>query len=264
MAKEISMKIAGHEILDHEVFAVSQIRYKKDGKPLECNTATGFFYKHKGQLYFITNRHAVFDVEDCFFPDELILSLHKKIGISGDFSINLRDSNHEKLWLEHLQYQYVDIAVIRVDEEKIKEKGFHVEAFSRDYDLPGNRYISIGDYLLVVGYPLGIHDGKHNTPIIRSAIMASVYPLPFDGKPYFLIDSCLHEGTSGSPVLLQPTTVIRYTNGRAEVVMDRKESFKRYLLGIHCADWDKYNQTNLNFVWYAKLITEIIEGNQDE
>ncbi len=224
------MKIAGHMILDHEVFAVSQIHYKKDGKSLEHDSATGFFYRHRGQLYFITNRHAVFDVEECFFPDELVLSLHKETGISRDFSIKLHDSNCKRVWLEHPQYQYVDIAVIPIKEEKIKEEKFHITAFSKDYDLPGDRYISIGDYLLVVGYPLGIHDSKHNTPIIRSAIMASVYPLPFRGKPYFLIDSCLHEGTSGSPVLLQPTTVIRYIDGRAEVVMDRIESFKRYLL----------------------------------
>ena len=106
--------------------------------------------------------------------------------------------------------------------------------------------VSIGDDLLVIGYPLGIRDTKHKTPIIRSAIMASVYPLPFDGMPYFLIDSFLHEGTSGSPVLLKPSTVNRYINRGAELNLDRISSFEKKLIGIHSGsfipvDWNPCN-----------------------
>ncbi len=258
------MKILDYEIRDHEVFAVSQVRFKKNGKTLESCSATGFFYEQDDKLYFITNQHVVIDEEKCFVPDEIILNLHKKIGNSVGFPIKLYDSSRKPLWLEHPTYHNdVDVVAIPVDKNRMTE--FHIESFSKDFCLPRNRYVSIGDDLLVVGYPLGIYDSAHNTPIIRSAIMASVYPLPFKGKCCFLIDSCLHNGTSGSPVLLKPSVVVRYNSGHADVIMDRHESFKRYLLGIHSeqfipVDSVEYDPTNLNVIWYAKLIPEIING----
>ena len=93
--------------------------------------------------------------------------------------------------------------------------------------------------LIVVGYPLGLYDSMHNTPIIRSATIAIVYPLPFEGKDYFLIDSRLHKGTSGSPVILKP---------------------QDNLVGIHSGQLEE--DTNLNIVWYAELIPEIICGKK--
>jgi hypothetical protein len=69
--------------------------------------------------------------------------------------------------------------------------------------------------------------------VLRQLRHATPYSQPFRGRQGFLIDSQLHNGTSGSPVLAKPTTFIRNFNGRAELVHDRIKSFKKYPIGVH-------------------------------
>ncbi|NPV63623.1 MAG: trypsin-like peptidase domain-containing protein [Methanotrichaceae archaeon] len=264
------------KILDREVFAVSLIKFRKHDATLE-DSASGFFYEDLNKLFFVTNRHVVVDEEEDFFPDSLELNLHtdqEDLSRSKKYTISLYEGDM-RLWLEYPRDgKGIDVVALPVDKDEIDSE-FHVEAFSKKDLLSPRRYISIGDDLLVVGFPLGIRDTKHKTPIVRSAIIASVYPLPFDGKPYFLIDSFLHDGTSGSPVLLKPSDVIRDVNGRARLVHDKTASFKRELIGVNSGafiptNWEPCDmeqiredgcpRMGLNKVWFASLIPEIING----
>lgn len=114
--------------------------------------------------------------------------------------------------------------------------------------------------VLIVGYPLGFHDSVHHLPIVRSAVIASVYGIPFKSEPYFLTDARLHRGTSGAPViarLSQPTDVVGESPTRW------------YLLGVHSAALDVSNRDpqederlGLNTAWYASLIPEIIQSTE--
>ena len=53
-----------------------------------------------------------------------------------------------------------------------------------------------------VGYPAGISDTVHNTPIVRRGLAATPLSLDYRGEPAFLIDASVHPGSSGSPVIL--------------------------------------------------------------
>jgi hypothetical protein len=261
------------DLLDYEVFAVSQIKTRKGGKTQDVS-ASGFFYSHKDELYFITNRHVICDDS----PEELELSLHTDkddLTKSAILKIPLSDTDGNKLWLEHspIDDDDVDVAVLPIKNDMSQ---YYIKSFSKENIIENNLYISIGDDLLVVGYPLGIRDTKHKMPIIRRAIMASVYPLPFDGKSYFLIDSFLHDGTSGSPVLLKTGSTTRYLNGRVRPNQDRRTSYERKLIGIHSGsfiptDWQPCDEENkekgcprigLSIAWFIGLIPEIIEAQK--
>jgi S1-C subfamily serine protease len=191
---------------DKEIFAVSQVRFAKDGCTKENDSASGFFFTKDGQLYFITNRHVVIDENDWFYPDELRLKLHtdaKNLTKHETFPIPLYEDNKPK-WLEHPEMgKKIDVVALSVN----VPAPYHVIPFSKEDLLPEMRYLPLGEDLLVIGYPLGIFDSKHNTPIVRSASIASLYSLPYEEKPYFLIDSRLHAGTSGSPVLVKPSII---------------------------------------------------------
>jgi S1-C subfamily serine protease len=264
------------KILDREIFAVSLVKFRKNGITDPDKSASGFFYEHTNKLYFVTNRHVIIDEEYDFVPDSLELNLHinqEDLNKNKKYTINLYEED-KKLWLEHpTGGKKIDVVAVPVDKDEIDSK-FHVVAFSEKDLISPRRFISIGDDLLVVGYPLGIRDTKHKTPIVRSAIIASVYPLPFDGEQYFLIDSFLHDGTSGSPVLLKPSDVIRDVSGRARLIHDRKASFKRELIGINSGafiptNWEPCKEEQikengcprmgLNKVWFASLIPEILK-----
>lgn len=228
-------------------------------------TASGFFYVHADRLYFITNRHVVIKEEDNYFPDELQLRLHtnpKDIRQNEILSLRLYDNRDRPQWLEHpTGGKEIDVVAIPVDSKQVKPRFFIKEFSSKDH-IPQDVDIPIGEDVLVVGYPIGFHDTLHNLPILRKAIMASVYPVPFEGKPIILIDSRLHRGTSGSPVLTKETNMIRHTNGSTAILAGAVS----FLVGVHSATVDVLGRDprrdeplGLNVVWFASLIPEIIE-----
>ena len=277
------------QILDKEIFKVAEIRFSRKGKVKESESATGFFYKYDDQFYFITNKHVVIDEEENHCPDELRLRLHvNKNNLSQNrvYNVSLYDEEREKLWLEHPTEEWqVDVVAVPVEVDDWTPKP-HIEPFSEDDDISKHpRDIPIGEDLIVIGYPQGVHDSIHNTPIIRSAILATMYPLHFCDSPGVLIDSRLHEGSSGSPVLTKPGAFYRTTSGKVVPNLDRRRTYKRYLVGIHSHTYpidlngdrddgdirtldqrvskleDKIYQDNfigLNFVWFSWLIPEII------
>lgn len=142
-------------------------------------------------------------------------------------------------------------------------RGFYVDPFNEQDHLSSSRYVHLGEELLVVGYPEETRDTLNNAPIARAATVATLYNQPFSGKQGFLIDSRLHNGTSGSPVLTKPTTIARHINGRTELIHDRIKSFKKYLIGVHSEKFDlRYPELDLSFVWFASLIPEIIKAEK--
>ena len=175
-------------------------------------------------------------------PDELDLNLHidKNDLTRRIFKISLYKEGKRK-WLEYIEAdKNIDIVAIPVD----LPDTYYVTAFrEEDFITEGNRnfesiYVPIGDDLLVVGYPDGLYDREHNMPIFRNASLASVYPLQHQKDYYFLIDSLLHDGSSGSPVLLKKnSTIVReFIGGGRQYGYMYPD--KRCLIGIHSGDFD--------------------------
>lgn len=281
------------EINDKEIFAVAPVTcicrdYKIRAHQI-CK-ATGFFYRHEGKIYFITNRHVVIDEEEGYYPERLDLRLHlyrKNLRDNRIYKMPLYDEK-KPLWLEHPKNsgcnhnEIIDVVAILLSDDISK---FYVEPFSssdlipdqRPLDLeaardeflfpspfkanfvPISEILKFGDTALVIGYPLAYSDTFHNLPIARNATIASVYSVPFMRKPKILIDSHLHEGTSGSPVLTKP--IVRPNSSMSYYSMMND---KKYLIGIHSGEFDYDNpQLGLYNVWLAKLIPDIITQSSD-
>lgn len=245
------------------VATVTQVRLFREGE--QQGFASGFFYLHGDNLSLITNRHVIINEEEDYIPDEVRLRLHtdpNDIRQNEDYSIHLYDNERQPLWLEHpIRRNEIDVVAIPIDREQV-ESSFFVRAFRTSDHIPQNVDISIGEDVLVIGYPLGFHDALHNLPIVRNAIIASVYPVPFQGNPVILIDSRLHSGTSGSPVLTKASNIIRYTDGSTGILSGAKS----FLVGVHSAiyvvserDPVQDEPLGLNVAWFASLIPEIIE-----
>lgn len=60
--------------------------------------------------------------------------------------------------------------------------------------------LDVASSVLFIGYPNGMFDQKHYTPIVRQGFLATPPELDFDGEPVFLIDASVFPGSSGSPV----------------------------------------------------------------
>jgi len=128
---------------------------------------------------------------------------------------------------------------------------FYLASLSPKDFIPPDVILGIGDPLLIVGYPEGFYDDSFNLPIIRQGSVASVFPIPFRDKPFFLADAILHAGTSGSPVVTQPA---RAYMGFGGVLQDGL--YRSYLVGINSGS---YGSLNLNTVWFNSMIEQLIK-----
>lgn len=68
--------------------------------------------------------------------------------------------------------------------------------------------------VLMVGYPTGLSDKKHNLPLIRRGALASDPRIPFNGEDCFVIDCACWPGSSGSPILLETDPYRRLPESR--------------------------------------------------
>lgn len=229
-------------------------------------SASGFFYNVEDSLHLVTNRHVFIDESEAYSPDEIVLTLHtdpNDIRHNSTIHLPLYDRDNQPLWKEHPRGgTNVDVVALPLRRDDFIPR-FFMKAFAPNNHIPADAEISIGEDVHVIGYPLGFHDRIHNLPIVRSAIIASVYPVPFEGQPFVLIDSRLHSGTSGSPVLTKPTNILRRNDGSTSIMTGTVT----YLVGVHSAsvdlsdrDPDEDEPLGLNVVWFAALIPEIIRG----
>ncbi len=257
--------------------------------------ATGFFFDYKKELYLVTNRHVVNNVynkkeveQSGAEPDRpvalrLLLnrmdSLTETNGIQmldltkhEEYKLNLYD-DRSPIWLEHpdnlkftMEEDKVDIAVIPLDTEEVLNR-FLITRFDVDCFKPDKFPVVYGESLMVLGYPLGLYDEFNNLPIVRSATMATAFAAHYEGRPIFLIDSRLHEGTSGSPVLTNPS-IPKYFDGAWNLPNPSEGHLlpMPFLLGIVSSyltvmDPSTKEFIGLSKIFQASLIPEIIEHN---
>lgn len=214
-------------IIDERVTSVTPLRLMRGGKSAG-GYATGFFYTHVGLHYLVTNRHVVLGQKANEPPDYLELRLHRRENpvLSQPVTIPLF-MGRTPIWREWSTD--VDVAVIPVDEQTLRP--FHVWPFSSKDLLPPTRIVELAEDVFVMGYPLNFYDDVHNLPVLRNAMIASAFGVPFQGQPCFLTDANLHDGTSGSPVLTKPKSWYRDERGYSAQVFSSQAQI--FLIGIH-------------------------------
>lgn len=144
----------------------------------------------------------------------------KVVGQSHVLSLTFPDGT--KRWKEHpddgVDVLVLDVTDLIVGLPEMERKWADYSLFV-DPKILSNQDITVGEEVLVVGYPLGFKQGQTNFPIVRQGIIASQIGEKFiqeDVNQYgkkkttvyrgFLIDGGFIPGSSGSPVILKPVT----------------------------------------------------------
>lgn len=171
-------------------------------------SGTGFIFLHNYNgnevLSVVTNKHVIDGAVRggiTFIKQD---SGNPKLGES--FRVDF--DNFESVWIGHPDKE-VDIAVTPLvpllDFMKVKHnvdvffKYISSESIPTDSDIAE---IDALEEVVFVGYPNGIWDSKHYTPIIRKGTTATPYALDFEGSRKFIIDASVFGGSSGSPLFL--------------------------------------------------------------
>ena len=219
--------------------------------------ATGFFFERDGDLYVVTSRHVVLDEASDHHPDRIEIELHvneQNLGETVQFSIPLyRDG--KSIWREGLDSAGpIDVVAVLLERAALPKKLLH-HAFTPAQLFQKLDLVEMGAPVLIVGFPLGVHDTLHRLPVARQSVIASAFGIRFQGKGCFLTDARLHRGTSGAPVVARKTA-----KG------DGRGNFPWMLLGVHSAKLDIVNRDSsqdesldLNFAWYADILLTLTQ-----
>lgn len=245
--------------------------------------STGFFYEQGENSYLVTNKHVVRH-EYGISPDQLRIRIRDKDDPTSirPVYIDLKDESGDPLWMTHPDYS-ADVAVIPLEDE-LEDTGssaINDEWFVTDADGmsigSSNEIQLLGGDALVAGYPLAFRERSTHSPVVRHAVIASEYGPEFNGEPCFITDAIMHQGMSGSPVFTSPGAPYWHKEDGNSISWtfsndDDGDSshFGGALLGIHSGpiqdrDLQRSDQSDadlqLNQVWYADLIPEIIGAN---
>jgi len=108
--------------------------------------------------------------------------------------------------------------------------GAIVNFITAAYRLPAEFPITAGEDVIVMGYPLGFSDSTNNLPLFRTASIASVYGVNFQGLERCILDGNIQPGMSGSPIFMKPTPARINKNGVASFLSSSIDAY--FLLGI--------------------------------
>jgi len=183
---------------------------------------TGFLVSRKVQeklkrVFLVSNKHVLMPRPLKNEPDEekearakIILNRTENDQLKAFvIEVTLRDADGKEFCVGHPNKD-VDVAALQfgkyiADNRKLKpglKLGFIKETRLATRDILTQRFASIGDRVVVLGYPLNMVEGGHCIPIARDGVIASEPELDFKGLPIILVDSTMVRGSSGSPVFL--------------------------------------------------------------
>jgi hypothetical protein len=219
--------------------------------------ATGFFYKFNDKRYLITNRHVVINEDEKYYPDTLLIKIHTNrntLREIRDVIIKLYSEKGDPVWYEYPHKPSKDrtrVDIIAIDLEKYVRESDVIHCINQE-DIPQAGSIGEDEIITMVGYPLGIYDTLHNTPIKRKCTVASYYGRGFEGDPFFVVDANIHPGISGSPVV-EPYDYHFEFEGK----MHSSGTFYGVFSGEFTPDGI---ESGLGIVWYPELVQEIVEN----
>jgi S1-C subfamily serine protease len=224
------------------------------GQQLLTN-ASGFFFERDGRLFLVTSRHVMIDEPSKHFPDRIEIELHidpRNMATSTGFSMPLyRDG--KSVWHQGSDTGgEIDVAVLEIEREALPKTAV-LRAFTPAHLHDLREPLELGSSLLVVGFPLGFHDGLHHLPVVRHAVNASPFGLRFQGKGYFLTDARTHRGTSGAPVVMRRRGA--HTGDLPWVLLGVHSS----RLDVGTRDLNQDEALGLNCAWYADILLTLTE-----
>jgi S1-C subfamily serine protease len=190
--------------------------------------ASAFFYGYRRAEGYnpmlVTNRHVF----------EEIASGIAWIRVDADigeparpFRFVLTQADGSPRWFSHPD-PTIDVAVAPIDIESMHGAGGRPMFFQGDQQARRTKEmtelgVSEGDFVYLLGFPMGLVGEQRNFVIARSGTIARIQDVLDGHANYFLLDASVFHGNSGGPVILKP---------EAMAIGGTRSSNVPYLIGI--------------------------------
>lgn len=181
----------------------------------KLGVGSGFFYRHNGTPYLITNWHNVMGRDpstglaraaDSVVPDRIsaVFSPITDLGAVRPSEGRKLETPLDGEWLMHQEGQKIDIAALPLVDEEIGD-GSKFPCVN-DVAHEQNAHIEVGQEIFILGFPRGLRPTFHFPIWKRGSIATEPRILP-NGEPWLLVDAASREGMSGSLVLASAMSV---------------------------------------------------------
>ncbi|MFC8010415.1 S1 family peptidase [Streptomyces cinereoruber] len=189
-----------------------RIEVEKDDEQFPYSEGTGFIYSattgENKTPALVTNWHVISNATKITFHfhqgAQRVPSLGEMCSVSIENPFNQPDSLKP---VRHPDTD-IDLAVLPIGWalNGLTERGYNPFTVMLDSSICPSpeavEEIDPGETVTFIGFPDGLYDRKHNTPILRRGIAATPLSLDWCGRPQFLVDASVFPGSSGSPVFL--------------------------------------------------------------
>ncbi|MBR9706207.1 trypsin-like peptidase domain-containing protein [Candidatus Pacearchaeota archaeon] len=175
-----------------------------------------------GKVYLITNRHVVKSQTKAYLRFNSKGKEPAKI-----FKIESKGKDGNIQFFTHPNSK-IDVAVVPINYDILVKKGIQVDYFHSDKNIANiekmiEEGITEGDFVYVLGFPMGLIGGQRNAVIVRSGVIARIQDTLDNSSNTFLVDAFVFPGNSGGPVILKPELIS---------ITGTKTHKTPYLLGI--------------------------------
>jgi hypothetical protein len=245
---------------------------------LDLSSGSGFFWKHAGHAFLITNWHNASgrnpDTDKplsptAAIPDAIKFTVFQKETRADEpdseystltpaaLSIPLYNQTGGKpLWLEHPTHGRA-VDVVAVPLRGLSESQFLIN-YANEIVPNLDQEARAAQDAFVVGFPLGMIAGVP-IPVWKRATIATEPFVDIQNLPKLLVDTATRSGMSGSLVLAKHFILGPYTtNG---VKNDNLIAVKDSILGVYSGRLGADQvQAQLGIVWKRRVIDEILSG----
>jgi len=175
-------------------------------------TLVGRFFKKTSlnvnhyHIFIVTNRHVMENNSSLVVRFNPLNSHPAK-----DYDIPVIDESGEPVWKSHSNTE-IDLAAICLDADFLRDEGVSYDYFHSDLHLMplsqmAKQGMSEGDFIYVLGFPMGIMAPDRQYVISRTGIIARLRDALERTNNDFMIDSMIFPGNSGGPVINKPEII---------------------------------------------------------
>lgn len=156
--------------------------------------------------YLVTNKHVLKDLK------KIIIRFNPHTDQAAkDFVLDPLDANGKSVWTGHPNPNF-DVGVIRLNGDVLKKEGLKFGLFVTDetlisIDQMREREVTEGDFIYVLGFPMGLVAQDRQHVILRQGVIARIRDLFEKRNTDFVVDAVVFPGNSGGPVILKPEMI---------------------------------------------------------